>query len=35
MKQAVKIETELIKCKERENGNELVIVEEAEEIVER
>jgi len=28
MKQAVKIETELIKCKERENGNELVIVEE-------
>ena len=35
MKQAIKIETELIKCKEKENGNEMVIVEETEEIVER
>ena len=35
MKQAIKIETELIKCKEKENGNEMVIVEKTEEIVER
>ena len=35
MKHAIKIETELIKCKDKENGNEMVIVEETEEIVER